>query len=293
MVSINKFTNFKRLDLKNTYVVLLYFLKRILRIKPNVNERKVYAYYNQLIALNGFLFEETQNYYVSDFNNNFDKRIKLRKSPSSDFEVFKQIFSLKEYLPVVNAYKDNFSNAADYCPNIIDAGSNIGLTSLFFMDYVDNPNIICIEPEPENFRVLEFNLNSNRKSKTVKINGAVWSSNCKIKIVSDFRDRSNWSFRVEETEDTNSISAYSINQLIADNDFEILDILKIDIEGAEKQVFTSPTSNLDFLKITKCIAIEIHDEFDCREAICKVLNEYGFVLYNEGELTIGINHKLK
>ncbi|MBA4320172.1 MAG: hypothetical protein C0412_17375 [Flavobacterium sp.] len=243
--------------------------------------------------LNGYLVEETPNAYISNFKNNFDKRIKLRKNPSSDFEVFKQVYSLKEYLPVVHAYNANFSNKSNYCLNIIDAGANIGLTSLFFMEYFDQPNIICVEPEFENFRVLEFNLDSAENSKAVKMNGAIWSSNCKIKIINDFRDKSNWSFRVEENESKDAIDAYSINQLIADNNFEILDILKIDIEGSEKQVFTFPTSNLDFLKITKCIAIEIHDEFDCRAAIYEVLIEYGFVLYDEGELTIGINQKLK
>lgn len=293
MVSINKFTNFKRLDLKNINVVILYFFKRILKIKPNLNERNVYVYYNYLINLNGYLFKETQNTYVTDFKNNFDKRIKLRKNPSSDMEVFKQIFSLKEYLPVVKAYNANFCNEADYCLNIIDAGSNIGLTSLFFMEYFDRSNIICVEPEVENFRVLEFNLKSTNNSKIVKINGAVWSSNCKIKIINDFRDQLDWSFRVEESNSPDAIYAYSINQLINDNDFKIVDILKMDIEGAEKQVFTSSTSNLDFLKITKCIAIEIHDEFDCREDIYNIFNKYGFVLFNEGELTIGINQNLK
>jgi FkbM family methyltransferase len=293
MVSINKFTNFKRLDLKNISIVFLYYFKRILKTRPNLNERIVYAYYNDLINLNGYLYEETQNTYVADFKNNFNKRIKLRKIPSSDLEVFKQVFSLKEYLPVVKAYNDNFKNKADYCLNIIDAGSNIGLTALFFMDYFSRSNIICIEPEIENFRVLEYNLNSIKNGKIVKINGAIWSSNCKIKILSDFRDRLNWSFRVEENDSTDAIEAYSINQLIADNDFELLDILKIDIEGSEKQLFTLPTSNLDFLKITKCIAIEIHDEFNCREEIYNILVEYGFDLHQEGELTIGINQKLK
>jgi FkbM family methyltransferase len=293
MVNINKFTNFNRLDVKNIYIVFLYFIKRVLKIRPNLKERSVFAYYNYLIDLNGYLYEETSNEYITNFKNIFDKRIKLRKSPSSDFEVFKQVYVLKEYLPVVNAYNENFSNKDNYCLNIIDAGSNIGLTSLFFVDFFDSPNIICIEPEQENFRVLEFNLNRNRSSKIVKINGAVWSFNCKIKIISDFRDASSWSFRVEESDSSEAISAYSINQLIADNNFEILDILKIDIEGSEKQVFTSTTSNLDFLKITKCIAIEIHDEFDCREEIYNILIEYGFVLHNEGELTIGINEKLK
>jgi FkbM family methyltransferase len=293
MVNINKFTNFKRLDLKNIYVIFRYFLKKTIKIRPNLNERSVFNYYNYLINLNGYLFEETQNTYVTDFKNNFDKRIKLRKNPSSDMEVFKQIFSLKEYLPVVNAYNENFCNEIDYCMNIIDAGANIGLTSLFFAESFNSPNIISIEPEIENFKVLEFNLNSLKNCKIVKVNGAVWSSNCKISIINDFRDQSNWSFRVEENDSTDAISAYSINQLIADNNFEVIDILKIDIEGSEKEVFTSPSSNLNFLNSTKCIVVEIHDEFDCREEIYNILIDYGFVLHNEAELTIGINQKLK
>lgn len=293
MVSINKFTNFNRLNIKNIYIVFLYFFKRVLKIKPNLHERNVYVFYNHLINFNGYLLEETQNYYVADFKNNYDKIIKLRKNPSSDFQVFRQIFSIQEYLPVVNAYNENYSNKKNCCLNIIDAGSNIGLTSLFFLDHFQNANIITIEPEIENYKILAFNLDSAKKSKIVKINGALWSANCKIKIVNDFRDQLNWSFRVEESESMDAISAYSINQLIADNNFKILDILKIDIEGSEKQVFTHASSNLDFLKITKCIAIEIHDEFDCRAAICNILTDYGFVLFDEGELTIGINQKLK
>lgn len=293
MVHINKFTNFKRLDFKNTIVVFCYFIKKAFKIRPNLKERSVYNYYNYLIAFDGTLFEETQDFYISDFKNSINKRIKLRKNPSSDFEVFRQIFLMKEYLPVVNVYKNNFDIQKDRSLNIIDAGSNIGMTSLFFLNYFQNTNIICIEPEIENYKILDFNLESAKKSKITKINGAIWSSNCKIKIVNDFRDQLNWSFRVEESEQTDSITAYSVNQLIVDNNFKILDILKIDIEGSEKQLFTHPTSNLDFLKITKCIAIEIHDEFDCREAINKILMDYGFVLYNDGELTIGINQKLK
>ncbi|WP_310557746.1 FkbM family methyltransferase [Flavobacterium sp.] len=246
-----------------------------------------------MINLNGSLVEETKDTYITDFKGTFNKMVKLRKNPSSDFEVFNQVFSFKEYLPVVNAYIKNFNPKADATVNIIDAGSNIGLTSLFFSEYFQNATIISIEPEKENFKILEFNLNSAKNSKTIKINGALWSSNCKIKIVNDFRDRSSSSFRVEESDLTDAITAYSIPQLIANYNFEILDILKIDIEGSEKQLFTHPTSNLEFLNRTKCIAIEIHDEFDCREEICKILLDYGFVLFDEGELTIGINQKLK
>ena len=293
MVSVNIFTNLNRLNIKNTIIVFIYLFKKALKFKPNLNERTVYAYYNYLIALNGTLFEEKQDCYITDFKNTFNKRIKLRKNPSSDFEIFNQVFLFKEYLPVVKAYNSNFNIKSDMTFNIIDAGSNIGLTTLFFLDYFQNASIICIEPEIENFKILEFNLDSLKNREVIKINGALWSSNCKIKIVNDFRNKSSASFRVQESNQKNDIAAYSISQLMADYNFEVLDILKIDIEGSEKQLFTHPTSNLEFLKLTKCIAIEIHDEFDCREEICNILLDFGFVLFPEGELTIGINQKLR
>lgn len=293
MVSINKFTNFKRLDFKNIIIVFCYFIKKIFKIRPNLKERSVYNYYNYLINLDGTLLEEKQSFYVTDFKIPYNKKIKLRKNPSSDFEIFNQIFSLNEYFPVVNAYNVNFNAKSDKRLNIIDAGSNIGLTTLFFLDHFQNASIISIEPEIENFKILEFNLDSVKSSKIIKINGALWSSNCKIKIINDFRDRSSCSFRVEESDAKDAIDAYSVHQLILEHNFETIDILKIDIEGSEKQLFTHPASDLEFLNITKCIAIEIHDEFDCREEICNILMDYGFVLFNEGELTIGVNQKLK
>jgi FkbM family methyltransferase len=160
------------------------------------------------------------------------------------------------------------------------------------MDHFNKPNVICIEPEIQNFKILEYNIDGNNDSNVIKINGAVWSSNSKIKIIKDFRDKLEWSFRVEETQEMDGILAYSINQLVKDNSFEYLDILKIDVEGSEKQIFNKALSNLDFLKITKCIAIEIHDEFNCREDIYTVLDEYGFSYFNKGELTIGVNKNL-
>lgn len=292
MNRIKKILNLYRLDLKNKCIVLLYFSKSILKMQPTQNEIDIYKYYNNLILSDGYLFAETQNSFTSDFKNNVDKRIKLRKRPSSDMYVFQQIYHFEEYLPLVNMYKDNFKNNIDYKMNIIDAGSNIGLTSLFFMDHFNKPNVICIEPEIQNFKILEYNIDGNNDSNIIKINGAVWSSNSKIKIIKDFRDKLEWSFRVEETQEMDGILAYSINQLVKDNSFEYLDILKIDVEGSEKQIFNKALSNLDFLKITKCIAIEIHDEFNCREDIYTVLDEYGFSYFNKGELTIGVNKNL-
>ena len=67
--------------------------------------------------------------------------------------------------------------------------------------------------------------------------------------------------------------------------------MKIDIEGAERFIFDN-NNDLSFLKKTKIIAIEIHDEYNIREEIISILKENQFLLLESGELTIGINKSL-
>jgi FkbM family methyltransferase len=293
MKRINKlFNNLKRLNFKSKIIVLIYLIKKKIKIKPSILDKDVYYYYSQLVIFNGYVIEETYDYYVTVFKDNFEKTIKLRKRPSSDFSVFGQIYNHKEYLPVVNIYNANFKNNVNYKMNIIDAGANIGLTTLYFLENFDNTTIVCVEPEINNLKILEFNLSKIIDSNIIIINAGIWNSNAKLKIVNDFRDKSDWAFRVEETEDNNGIQAYTINHIVKINNFEYIDILKIDIEGSEKDVFKSINSNFDFLRITKCIAIEIHDEFNCRQEINDILTNYGFSYFEEGTSTIGINNDL-
>ena len=67
-------------------------------------------------------------------------------------------------------------------------------------------------------------------------------------------------------------------------------MLKIDIEGAERFIFDESV-NLDYLDKIKIIVIEIHDEFDIREDIYKVLKNNNYLLIESGELTTAINKK--
>jgi len=290
MAKTDKISNLKRLNSKNKILIVAYLIKTLFKAKPSPAEEEAYVYYNFLINNNGFLVSEDDQFFISDFFGSFRKRIKLRKRPSSDLFVFQQVYGWKGYEPVVEAYNKNFSSDKT---NIIDAGSNTGLTSLYFLEHFKNAKIVCIEPQRGNFEVLEFNLAENNNSDPVKINGGIWSSNTKIKVVSDFRDQSDWAFRVIETTEDDALQAYSINSLAKQNHFEFIDILKIDVEGSEKEIFDKTKSDLGFLKITKCIAVEIHDEFNCREDIYSILTEYGFAFFQHGELTIGVNQNLK
>ena len=67
--------------------------------------------------------------------------------------------------------------------------------------------------------------------------------------------------------------------------------MKIDIEGAEKNLFEN-AQDLKWLARVKIIAIEIHNEFGTRKHIEDTLLKYNFKLQYSGEHTIGVNYNL-
>lgn len=286
---MQKITNLYRLNFSNQRVLLLYLLKRVFKLKTTSNERVTNDYYFHLINHNGFLKEETSHYFTS-FYPKWKAKIRTRKRPSSDLDVFEQIFKYEEYLAVVESYKTNFFTENSF--RLLDAGSNIGLTSLYFSRFFDNTSFICIEPDESNFRTLSFNLDTNSVSNGHKLKAGVWSKNTNLKLINDFRGQNDWTYRVEETAEETGLQAFSIPYLVQKMQWDFIDVLKMDIEGSEKEVFMNPNSDISFLTITKCIAIEIHDEFNCRQAIYDILTKYGFTYFNSGELTIGINQNL-
>ena len=283
---MQKIANLHRLDFPNTILILKYLLKRILHLNTSEKERQINEYYFHLIIFNGFLKQENNKNFIFYYPD-LGATIKLRKRPSSDLNVFAQIYQYDEYKPLVETFQKHFPN--DRKLNIIDAGSNIGLTSVYLSKRFPNSNFITIEPDTSNFESVGYNLDINEIGNAAKIKGGLWSKNTNLKLVNDFRDQKEWSIRVEETDEVGDLKAFSVNYLIKEHQFEIIHILKIDIEGSEKEVFTGSNVDVSFLSKTKCIAIEIHDEFDCRQDIYKILKEYDFEFFESGELTIGIN----
>ena len=286
---MRKLTQLYRLNFLNSLLVLRYLLKRILHLPTTDAERKINEFYFHLISLNGFLKEDNPKDFVCYYPD-FKATLKLRKRPSSDLDVFSQIYKYKEYQPVVETFQKHFPEVKKL--NFIDAGSNIGLTSVYFSTFFPESDFVTIEPDTSNFETMAFNLAANAINAKEKVKGGVWSTNSHLKIVSDFRDKNDWSFRVEETPEATGLQAFSINYLVEKNQFDSIDILKMDIEGSEKEVLTSAKADVSYLAKTKCVAIEIHDEFDCRDAIYEVLKKCHFEFFNSGELTIGINKTL-
>jgi FkbM family methyltransferase len=198
------------------------------------------------------------------------------KRNSSDPLVFNQIILNEEYRNIANYM---IQRGID-CKSMIDAGSNIGLTSLFFNSLFPRMKIIALEPSSDTFKRLSRNI-INSKVETIKL------------LNRTFRDRLDWGFRLIESDivGTDAIQVISIQDIIDEQGLDCIDFLKIDIEGAEVNVFDE-TYSLEWLKKVRIIALEIHDEFNCKTIIESHLTNYGFELQYSGELTIGINNSL-
>lgn len=195
---------------------------------------------------------------------------------SSDREVFVQVFIRKSYV-----WAETLKNVR----TIVDLGANVGYASAYFLSLFKEAHLVAIEPDPGNFAILQRNLRPFG-SRVTCIHAAVWSHNTYLKIIRGrYRDGKEWATQVREcTEDEDpDVSGLDIHTLMAATGLETIDLLKVDIEGAESRMFSNTGS---WIHSVGTIMIELHDlqaEAIFLEAVAKAGR---FVLTTDRELTI-------
>ena len=211
--------------------------------------------------------------------------IYLRKK-SSDLLAFHQIFTFKEY-----------GMNLGFVPRfIIDAGANIGLSAVFFSNKFPEAKIVAIEPEKSNFKMLEINTKDYENIVLAKRALSNYS-NVSFDVVD--KGYGNWGFitEIEGTKNTSkvvdTVKTITIDDILNTYNLEYLDLLKIDIEGGEKQLFDNNYEN--WLPKTKCIIIELHDGITkgSSKSFFKAISKYDFSYFNRGENLLFINNALK
>jgi FkbM family methyltransferase len=172
------------------------------------------------------------------------------RTHSSDIATFRKVMTEREYeIPDLPAPR-----------TIIDAGANIGLASIFFASRFPAARIIALEPEPINFELLQRN--ASRYPNITCVQKALWSQSGTINIF-DPGDGA-WSFRIEAeghqegARRVGSVECVNMADLMSEFGLAHVDLLKIDIEGSEKEVFEACTGWIDHVD---AIAIELHDRF--------------------------------
>lgn len=152
--------------------------------------------------------------------------------------------------------------------HIIDLGANIGLTSLYFSGVYGSTNpIISVEPSRQNNKLLELNLDLYTHITTIPT--AVSNTDG---VASFYDDGLGYNSKLDDSGDsTYEISTISMATLISNQNIEEIEVLKIDIEGAEEVLFEG---DIDWLRIVKNVIIEIHNP-DFVDTLAQVLMHYG------------------
>jgi FkbM family methyltransferase len=195
---------------------------------------------------------------------------------TSDLKVIRQVFIRREYECV--AYEQDVSL-------IIDCGANIGCTSYYLLNRYSKARIIVVEPDPGNFAMCRRNLEPFG-DRVVLVNSGIWPTATPLRITrGSYRDGREWSFQVRPAFDGESsdLVATTVGDLIAGSGSNRVDLLKIDIECAEIQLFSENTDK--WLPHTRCLVIELHGT-DCERVFFKSMAEYRPEYERSGELTI-------
>lgn len=194
---------------------------------------------------------------------------------TSDIRVFEQIFFDENYF----FFPEKFDPKV-----IVDAGANVGYSSVWFSYRFKGANIIAIEPERRNFEALQENI-KNWKNIT-PLEAAIWSSDSSIWIKDT--SKKSWSFETTTKQETNSepVFGISIPSLLKKYSLDKIDILKVDIEGAEAELFGKNTN--DWLDLVSCVMIETHDKKipGVSKIVDEALFEKGFTKFKTKDLSL-------
>ena len=122
---------------------------------------------------------------------------------------------------------------------IIDIGANIGFFTIYALIKIPYSQIIAVEANPNNFKVLEENIINNNLNNNVKIFNNVVTSN-KNQQPFYLSNNPGWSSIYNKRGAKNGERIYlkpiTLSGLFKKNNLKIIDLLKIDIEGAEYDI---------------------------------------------------------
>jgi FkbM family methyltransferase len=137
-------------------------------------------------------------------------------------------------------------------PLIVDCGANMGLSARYFAHDYPEARIIAVEPDGSNVR--QARLNNDPGHVEVR-QAAVASAPMHGRIIDS--GRGNNALQVEADE-CGALEMISLNSILADAEQEGATpfIVKIDIEGFEKELFSK---NLEWLDRFPVLIIELHD----------------------------------
>jgi FkbM family methyltransferase len=163
---------------------------------------------------------------------------------------------------------------------VMDLGANVGFFALFLEWYARGIRVHCFEPGGITRQRLERNINANGLGEFVVVHpfalsdrsGLVHLKTAKLAAQRSIFDNE----FVDTAGDQEEVRCISLDEAVELTNAEHIDLLKMDVEGAEIEVVEGADPKT-WDRIER-VAFEFHDRFrsGCRERVTKVLAARGF-----------------
>lgn len=179
------------------------------------------------------------------------------RAATTDVDIFEQIFIDEDCAVSPHVAEPRL---------ILDCGAHIGCAARSFAQQFPNAAIIAVEAEARNFEQLKKNVAQFPRIKP--LHAAVWKSRGFVRLASP--DDESWTFKVTPLRDASDKAAHipslAIDDLLAMTNEPRIGLLKLDVEGAEREIFSADCDG--WLSLVDAIIIELHDRFapGCRDA---------------------------
>jgi FkbM family methyltransferase len=176
--------------------------------------------------------------------------LSIRTGPSPD--------DLSDWIVLrgVWAHHDYFHPAMHDCRTILDVGANTGVAAVWFTKLIPEVQIACVEPDPRNIPLIHANLKQNGLAARV-FECAVAPRAGTVRLGREtFAGRSSLeSTGLYAHSDFIQVDARRIPEILDELGWDVVDLLKMDIEGAERDVLADAG---DWLNRVRHIVLEVH-----------------------------------
>lgn len=160
---------------------------------------------------------------------------------------------------------------------IIDGGANIGYTTALFASKYPDATIVAVEPDPTTARILTKHCAAYPNVHVIE--AAIWKSSGTVCLHA--QPGESWATQVSDGPN-GTVRAVTIEGLMDQFGASGVDLLKLDVEGAEREIFAGDT---EWMARVRVLVVELHGD-DATKTVLGAMARYPFRSTRKGEKVI-------